>query len=113
MLIPGIQRHLAGMNTNTAPATAPAASNVARLATVWADKHPELSARIQRAVALVSNVSTTLAPEIFFIEGSWGHKYIIRTDRKARTSTCTCPDSEKGHHCKHRLAVALYVAAQA
>jgi uncharacterized Zn finger protein len=30
------------------------------------------------------------------------HVYLVRPD------ACTCPDSARGHHCKHRYAVAAY-----
>ena len=100
--------------TNNTSTDAPAASEVARLASVWVAKHPELTERIQRAVALVANVDPIgpFGKGTFFVEGSDGHKYMVRVDRAARVSECTCLDSVKGHHCKHRLAVALYVAAQ-
>lgn len=95
--------------SNTAPTHAAVATTAAR----WAAKNPELAPRMERAVALVANVTSTVSPEMFMVEGSYGHQYVVRVNRAARTSTCTCPDHGKGHHCKHRLAVALYVAAKA
>ena len=45
-------------------------------------------------------------------EGTWvveggGGEYVVYVDPQRRRSTCTCEDSRRGHHCKHRLAVAL------
>lgn len=81
------------------------------LARRWAAKHPELASRLLRAVELVTRVTPCdYAPDAFFVEGS-KDRYLVKVFRKARSSTCTCPDSEMGNHCKHRLAVALYEVA--
>lgn len=94
------------MNSST-----PTASSVATKASKWASKRPELADRIDRAVALVANVNKTAHPDVYVVEGSFGHKYMVRIDRAGKTSECTCPDHQKGHHCKHRLAVALLEVA--
>ena len=97
------------MNTAAAADLSPCYTTVRGLATVWAAKRPELEARINRALALVSNVTPgDLSPNVYFVEGSAGHNYMVKINRRDRTSTCTCPDAEKGNHCKHRLAVALF-----
>lgn len=91
-------------------ANVPSAQDVARIARKWAEKHPNLATRIERAVALVALVTPGDLPHVFFVEGSEGRRYVVRVD--GRASTCTCPDSGTGHHCKHRLAAALFVAGQ-
>lgn len=35
-------------------------------------------------------------------ESNWGYYYVDTVER-----TCTCPDSQKGNVCKHRIAVFL------
>ena len=94
------------MNSST-----PTASSVSAKASKWAAKRPELADRIDRAVALVANVVKTAHPDVYVVEGSFGHKYVVRVHRDAKISECTCPDHQKGHHCKHRLAVALVEVA--
>jgi hypothetical protein len=94
------------MNSST-----PIASAVATKASKWAFKRPELADRIDRAGALVANVNKTAHPDVYVVEGSHGHKYLVRVHRDAKTSECTCPDSGKGNHCKHRIAVALLEVA--
>ena len=91
----------------------PTSIAVNKLVSKWQAKHPELTARLNRAVSLVANVSRGFCPWVYFVEGSDGHSYIVRVNRKEHTSTCTCPDStERGAHCKHRLAVALFDKGQ-
>lgn len=86
----------------------PSAATVNALAARWTEKNPMLGTRLGRAVALVANVMPgNKSPNVFFVEGTTD-RYMVRVDRVNRTSTCTCPDAEKGNHCKHRLAVALY-----
>jgi hypothetical protein len=94
--------------------TTPTAAETHRLANLWIARYPELDEhRVRRAEALVDNVTPGRLDHVFFVEGSDGHRYIVRVDEAARTSTCDCPDStERGAHCKHRLAVALVVALQ-
>ena len=90
---------------------APDASTVHSLASKWISKYPELKDRIHRAVALVANVRPgDRSKNVFFVEGSGGSSYMVRVDRAAKNSTCQCPDSREGNHCKHRIAVALYEA---
>ena len=94
------------MNTTT-----PNVSAVVSKANKWASKHPDLSGRLDRAVALVANVNQTAHPDVYVVEGSHGHKYMVRVHRSEKTSECTCPDSGKGWKCKHILAVALLEVA--
>lgn len=97
------------MPAHDAPTTAAVNATVTR----WAQKHPELTDRLHRAAALVANVTPGRLPHVFFVEGSGGASYIVRVNRADKSSTCTCPDStQRGAHCKHRLAVALYEAAK-
>lgn len=75
----------------------------------WAAKHPELRARLERAAFLIENVQRTPDPDLYVVgSATSGREYLVKINRWARSSTCTCPDSRKGHHCKHRLVVALY-----
>jgi hypothetical protein len=88
----------------------PTAHTVNEIANTWIAKHPELRARIERAIALVANVEEPgpFGPGTFYVEGSEGKRYMVSV--KGRHSECTCLDSTKnGNHCKHRLAAALYV----
>jgi hypothetical protein len=91
----------------------PRHQDVVVLARKWAGMHPGLATRLERAIALVANVIPgDFSPNVFFVEGSEGHRYMVRVDRKNRTSSCTCADSKvHGDRCKHRLAVALYETA--
>ncbi len=90
------------MPAHEAPTAAAVTATLAR----WTAKHPELA-------ALVANVTPGRMAHVYFVEGSEGSSYIVRVDRVAKSSTCTCPDSTaRGAHCKHRLAVALYEAAK-
>lgn len=94
--------------------TTPAASNVNALAARWTARHPELRGRMERAIALVANVTPGRMSHVFFVEGSEGTSYIVRVNRRERTSTCTCPDHEnRGGRCKHILAAALWEKGQA
>jgi hypothetical protein len=85
------------------------ASAVFALVAKWSARHPELADRLERAAALVANVTPgDYSPNVFFVEGSDGHRYLVRVNRKARTSTCSCLDHQmRGFKCKHVLAVAL------
>ncbi len=69
----------------------------------WSQAHPELASRLDRAMALTGNVHSQ-GEGTFVVEGRTG-EYIVGVE--AGRSTCTCPDSLRGHKCKHRLAVAL------
>jgi len=96
------------MSTSTIDLS-PSFQTISGLARTWAVQHPELSARIARAVALVSNVLPgDRSPDVYFVEGSAGRQYMVRVNRRDRTSACTCPDHGKGNHCKHRIACALF-----
>lgn len=89
----------------------PTAAAIFATARRWASKHPDLSERLDRAVALVDNVRPT-SPDVYSVEGSEGHGYVVRV--RGTESTCTCQDfARRGIRCKHRLAVALMVAAKA
>lgn len=76
----------------------------------WAAKHPGLRARLHRAVALLDNVRPgDRSPNVFFIEGSYGNKYMVRVNRAQKSSSCNCPDHQNRNvKCKHILAAALY-----
>ena len=75
---------------------------------LWTETHPELKDRLERAVFLLDHVESTLSPVVYRVRSETSRRvYLVRVNRKTRTSTCTCPDSQKGNHCKHRLAVAL------
>lgn len=77
---------------------------------IWAEKHPELKGRLERAVFMLDRIEKTACPDIYTVrsEANFKVKYVVRVYRKTRVSTCSCADSGKGNHCKHRLAVALY-----
>lgn len=94
--------------------TCPAADTVNILAARWAARHPDLASRLGSAKALVANVQPgDRSPNVFFVEGSAGRRYMVRVNRQARTSSCTCPDhGKRGGRCKHILAVAFWVAGQ-
>lgn len=76
---------------------------------VWTSTHPELKERLEKAVFLLDNVEATLSPDVYKVRSDSKKRteYLVRVDRRNRTSTCSCPDSQKGNHCKHRLACAL------
>lgn len=94
--------------------TIPTAATVNAIAASWAARFPESAERIERAIALVDNVTEgDRSNRVFFVEGSEGHRYMVRVDWASKESTCTCPDStERGAHCKHRWAAALVVAGR-
>ncbi len=80
----------------------------------WTAKHPELKNRLERAAFLIEHVRPTPDPDLYEVQSATSHrKYLVKINRWARCSTCTCPDSRKGNHCKHRLVVALYEKAGA
>ncbi len=81
------------------------AGYIRHLATMWAAKHPYMDDRMERAIALTGNI-TQLDKYRFRVEGVGG-TYNVRVNYRRKTSTCSCPDSRKGFHCKHALAVAL------
>lgn len=94
--------------------TTPTAAAVNALVAKWSAKHPDLADRLERAAALVDNVTATVSPDLFKVEGSFGHQYVVRVNRAAKTSTCTCPDHQKRiDRCKHILAAAFHEAARA
>jgi len=92
------------------PDLSPNLSTIQGIARAWATRHPELAARIARAIALVSNVQPgDRSPDVYFVEGSAGHRYMVRVNRGDRTSTCTCVDhSCRGMKCKHIIAAGLF-----
>jgi len=100
-----------------APSMSMANENTAKspnqVAREWAGKYPELSERLERAVALVANVAKGDVPDTFYVEGSFGHHYVVKVDRSSkRRTTCTCPDHQKRHlRCKHIWACALVETA--
>lgn len=93
----------------------PPAAVVNKLVRRWAARHPELTERLDRAAALVANVRPgDLSPNVFFVEGSDGHRYFVCVNRRERKSSCSCPDHlNRAIKCKHILACALLDAAKA
>lgn len=92
------------------------AAKINTLAARWTAKHPELKARMERAKGLVAQVTPGRFPHVYFVASATeeGVSYIVRVNRKARTSTCTCPDhGQRGGRCKHILASALFEVGQA
>lgn len=96
---------------------APTASEVTLRAREIAAKHPGLKSRIERAIALVANVFTTVEePDSYYIESS-GETHKVVVNRHTHTSKCDCMDymirvrSGKVDRCKHQLAAALYETA--
>lgn len=78
------------------------------LADAWIAKNPSWAERVNKALALTPGVEDL---------GNWQYKvegenddYIVTV--KGTQSSCTCPDSRRGNHCKHRLACALLYAAE-
>jgi len=65
----------------------------------------KLNGRQERALALALNGHVThKAARIYSVQSQDGkHHYLVNLDRKF----CNCPDSRKGHLCKHRLAAYL------
>lgn len=84
------------------------ATQIRTLATLWSAKHPELASRIERAIALTGGVKSQ-GEGVYVVEGESG-EYIVTV--VGRISFCTCPDSARGNHCKHRLAAALVCAQE-
>lgn len=85
----------------------PRQTAIIRLAANWGEKHPELTARLEKAVFL-ADVVRQVGPGTYEVPGNQG-TYLVRV--RGMTSTCTCPDdhARRTSHCKHRLAVALWV----
>ncbi len=102
------------MNNPAATETvAPPATVVNALARGWAAKHPDLTKRIQRAVALVANVEPGASGFTFVVEGETD-TYLVKVNQAERTSTCTCADhTYRATRCKHILAVALFIKGNA
>ena len=86
------------------------AQRIRSLATQWAERHPELATRLEKAVALTGGVKSQ-GEGVYVVEGV-GDVYIVWADPQGKRSTCNCEDSRRGHHCKHRLAVALVFKAE-
>jgi hypothetical protein len=87
------------------------ATKIQNVANRWAAKHPELAPRIFRAVALTGGIHK-VDDNTYRVEGATGD-YTVTINRAARTSSCTCPDTQQGgNHCKHRLACALIEMAE-
>jgi len=98
------------------PTTTPAAQNVNLLAARWTARHPELRGRMERAIGLVGAVTPGRMSHVFFVASATeeGTSYIVRVNRRERSSTCTCPDhQQRGGRCKHILAAALWERGQA
>lgn len=108
-------REWAASHSRPVPAPNPLKEMPARrirfLASRWAEKQPGLAARLEKAVALTGGVSSQ-GEGVYVVEGSSGHEYIVHADPETKVSTCNCPDSELGNHCKHRLATALVYLAE-
>lgn len=77
----------------------------------WAKAHPELSTRLNRAIALVDAVEHGTVVGKFRVRGT-AAVYEVTIDVTNKTSACTCPDSGKhiASHCKHQLAVGLWLS---
>ena len=76
---------------------------------LWTNRYPELASRLERALFMLGNVQPTLHVDIYKVRSENSKKvYVVRINRQARSSSCSCPDTQKGNHCKHRLAVALF-----
>jgi uncharacterized Zn finger protein len=89
---------------------APTAAAVNATAARWTKVAPELADRLERAKALVANVEATQDKDIFVVEGSEGHRYLVKLVKKSHRSECTCGDFAKRQiRCKHILAAALVV----
>lgn len=81
------------------------------LADQWLKNHPELDTkRMQKALALTGGVSE-IRPNQYKVEGEGG-SYTVTVNPGQKKSFCTCEDSRRGNHCKHRLAVALVVMGE-
>ena len=83
------------------------AQQMNELAQLWTEKNPKLQGRIQRALALVGEVYDMGG--CYAVEGVKGD-YLVHVH--GSRSTCTCEDSQRGNHCKHRIAVALVWTTQ-
>lgn len=85
-------------------------SRMRQLANKWAEMHPELEDRLQRALALtggVRKIASSNGFEAYVVEGV-GDDYIVKVDLRNHTSRCECQDFQTRRiHCKHRLATAL------
>lgn len=80
------------------------------LADQWLKNHPELDAtRMNKALALTGGVSE-IKPNQYKVEGGGGD-YVVTVNPGQKKSFCTCEDSRRGNHCKHRLACALVIMA--
>jgi len=80
------------------------------LADKWLKNHPNLDAkRMNKALALTGGVSEA-KPNIYEVEGE-GDTYVVTVNPGQKKSSCSCEDSRRGNHCKHRLAVALVMMA--
>jgi uncharacterized Zn finger protein len=81
-----------------------------QLASKWIIKYPYLKERVQKALTLINNVKAQ-GEGVYVVTGDGGRDYIIWADPSSGRSTCTCEDSNRGNHCKHRLATALIYAS--
>lgn len=86
---------------------------IGNLARVWNARHPDLAARILRAVEIVKagDVLPCLADRsdgsaTYLVRGNSLYRVRIPPHKKGKV-TCTCPDFGRVSHCKHMLAVAL------
>lgn len=79
------------------------AEYMAVLVEKWSARRPELRSRLERAVALTGGVRSQ-GEGTFVVEGVT-QEYIVGVEDGR--SSCTCQDTLRGNHCKHRLACAL------
>jgi uncharacterized Zn finger protein len=96
--------------TQTPAALAALSLTLETIAAGWLAKHAELAERLIRALAIAktSGAVEAVAEGTYAVLGSKGERYAVRQ------GSCTCPDhTQRGAHCKHRLAVSLLAKAGA
>ena len=95
--------------TTSTPSSA-AVNTVARL---WIAKMPASRSRIERAIALVANVTPDEYRDDQFVVEGGDAVYTVTVNRASKTSSCTCPDhTERQSKCKHIFACGLYETCQ-
>ena len=89
----------------------PSASLTSTVANGWIRRHPSLTSRIAKAVEIVNmkKVLPAFSTGVFLVEASAGYSHyrVVLPKARGQKATCTCPDHQNGHKCKHILAVAL------
>lgn len=81
-----------------------------QIAAAWSVRHPQLQARLFRAVHIAAAGEVKSQGEgVFVVKG----QYIVTVDHESGTSACTCKDHQRGNHCKHRLATAILFVYEA